>query len=164
MWAGSLRYNFWDTEAGYYNASTYYGSKNILSVGVGFAVQDEAISSSADYTEWHIDGLLETAAGGGTVTLEGAWYDYDRDNTGGLEGDGYFALVAFQSGPWKPRIRFQNFDLDAAGAGDIERVDAGIDYVIDGHNARITLNYSDNFNNAVTNEKDAFTIGVQLQI
>lgn len=164
MWAGSVRYNFWDTEPGYYNASTYFGAKNILSVGLGFAMQDEAFSTTADYTEWHIDGLLEMPAGGGTLTLEGAWYDYDRDNVGGLEGDAYFALAAFQTGPWKPRIRFQSYDPDAAGAGDVDRVDVGLDYIIDGHNARITVNYTDNFSNLSTNEKDAFTIGVQLQI
>jgi hypothetical protein len=170
MYAGSLRYNFWDTEAGYYNASTYYGAKDILSIGGSFAIQTEAVSATQDYTAWHLDGLLEKNFNGHVATLETGFYSNDRDGGGTeavfSEGEGYFVLGAYQLGDWKTSVRFQAWEPDINGAPDTERFDVGVDYIIDGHNARISLNWTDNFNNAVetASEQDGITLGVQIQL
>jgi hypothetical protein len=170
MYAGSLRYNFWDTEPGYYNASTYFGTKDILSIGASFARQDEAVSATQNYTAWHIDGLFEKNFNGNVVTLEGGFYNNDRDGGGTnavySEGDGYFILGGYQLGKWKTTVRFQAWEPDTSNSVDTERFDIGLDYIIDGHNARVSLNWTDNFNNVLETDtkEDAITLGLQIQI
>jgi hypothetical protein len=81
--AGRLQYNFWDAEDGYYLNSTYYGEKNLLSVGLAGQVQGE------DNTAWSADFLLEQGVGmGGAYTIEAEFARYTR--LGGYPNPGPF--------------------------------------------------------------------------
>ena len=107
LYTARFTYNFWDAEPGYYNASTYYGEKDILSLGVVYQYQENAagngdvtlanggaallnlpigtpvigLSEPGDFTGFSVDLLAEkTLANGGVATFEGAFYDYDTDN------------------------------------------------------------------------------------
>jgi len=101
MFAGRLTMNLWDNETGYYNASTYYGEKEILAIGLAY--QTESVSSDgvpvtdednqgvfqthagtstagagggAYEDALSVDLLLEKTLGPGTLTLDLAWSDY----------------------------------------------------------------------------------------
>lgn len=184
LYAGRLVLNLWDPEPGYYNSSTYYGSKNVLAIGlVGMSQKDAVGTATApgDFTGWNIDLLLErNLAQAGIATLEGAYYDYDRDGvnpavtTGDAgEGKGYFILASYLlpgkiragkfQGQLQPLLRFQKFENGGKSTGDHDRLDIGLSYIIDGHNARITANYAkeDPFGSP---DFSIFRIGLQFQI
>ena len=104
-------------------------------------------------------------------------------NVGGIAaGKAYLASVALLFpqkigwGKFQPYARFLKFDADStqgdgvsslnASSSDSKQYDLGTNYIIDGHNARLSATYTKNkFDGAVASNTstDKFTIGVQLQ-
>ena len=83
LYAGRLVINFLDPEPApaYYNASTYYGSKDILSLGMVWQYQQNGVgnspSTAGDYSSGNLDLLFEKKlAGSDVLTIEGAYYHY----------------------------------------------------------------------------------------
>ena len=83
LYAGRLAINFLDPEPApaYYNASTYYGAKNILTLGLVYQFEKDGVGSSptnaGNYSSWNADLLFEEkVTGDGVVTAEGAYYRY----------------------------------------------------------------------------------------
>ena len=62
----------------------------------------------------------------------------------------------------QPYARYSEADPDLAALGKVKRYDIGANYVIDGHNARISVDYVAAKAGAGA-YNDVFTIGVQLQ-
>lgn len=83
LYAGRLAFNFLAPEPtpAYYTASTYYGGKDILTLGLVYQYQKDGVGTSArrdDFSAWSIDALFEKNLSGiGVITLEGAYYNYD---------------------------------------------------------------------------------------
>ncbi|NKE69651.1 hypothetical protein MNODULE_02680 [Nitrospiraceae bacterium HYJII51-Mn-bac16s-1-B09] len=178
LYAGRLTLNLWDPEAGYYNSSTYYGSMNVLAIGLAAMTQKDAVGTagaSGDFTGWNVDLLVERNLGSaGVATLEGAYYDYDNEGLA-TEGDGYFALISYLlpgkvggetlQGQLQPMVRYQRFENEGPATGDHSRLDVALSYIIDGHNARITLTYSqDDPAAAGAPDFDMIKLGLQFQI
>ncbi len=175
LYAGRVTVNLWDPEPGYYNASTYYGEKDILAIGLVVQTQSDAVGTAADpkdFFGWNLDGLMEKKlANDGVVSLEGAYYDYDLDNatvTGSLiDGNGYFVLLSYLFpqrigiGRFQPQFRYQDLDNDAGP--DVDQWELGVNYIIDGHNARISALYGQT-DPSGRSDSDFFQIGLQLQI
>ena len=188
--AGRVAFNFWDVEdnPAYYTSSTYYGGANVLTLALVALSQKDAIGTAArkgDYFGWNVDALMEKKVGnGGAITLEGAYYDYDTDNlvdvapgyngagplanVGGLtQGKGYLGSVAFLFptevgyGKFQPVFRYQHFNVDLTDRTS-KQYDFGLNYIIKGHNARLSGVYS----HATTERapsNDKVILGVQLQ-
>nr|VFJ59517.1 MAG: short chain amide porin [Candidatus Kentron sp. FW] len=176
LYAGKATINFWEPEGGYYNASTYYGEKEVLTFGLTTMQQSDAtgtVTNRGDFSGWSADLLMEKKLDtAGVVSLEGAYYDYDLDNlswsgdTGGpIQGDGYFVLAgylfprAIGIGKLRPHIRHESFDADTNP--NMKRTTLGLTYVMKGHNARITAVVGETDNGS--NTRNFFRIGVQLQ-
>ena len=87
---------------------------------------------------------------------------------GGLnQGAAYLASAAFLFptevgwGKFQPVVRYQKFEYDLAPV-DVERTDFGVNYIIKGHSARISLAYG--INEVSTGaDYDDLTIGLQVQ-
>ena len=181
LYAGRLTYNFWDPEpAIYYTQSTYYGDIDVLAIGIAGMIQEDGAGtpgSSGDYGAWNVDFLMEKKLGNkGVVTLEGAYYDYDLDGLGGAndsrgltEGESWFALASYMFpqklgwGQIQPVFRYQELERDVGGTH--RRWDVGVNYIISGHNARISAIYSndDDPSNGI-DSVDRFKLGLQLQL
>jgi hypothetical protein len=188
--AGRLAYNFWDVEdnPGYYTSSTYYGGADVLTLAVVGLWQDDGVGTAGKrgtYKSWNIDGLMEKKImDGGAFTLEGAYYHYDTDgvvdvapgfggasstaNVGGLvQGDAYMASAGFLFptevgiGKFQPVVRYQEFDPDFSKT-KVKQYDASLNYIIKGHNARLSLDYSHLTITAKPSD-DRVTAGLQLQ-
>ncbi len=190
LYAGRVVYNFWDVEdnPGYYESSTYYGSANILTIGLVGQSQKDGVGTavkSGNYTAWNVDGLLEKKAfNGGAITLEGAYYHFDTGgvqdvptnfnnatataNVGGVtQGKAYLisAGVLFPQeigiGKFQPVVRYQAFDASLTHI-DTRQTDASINYIIKGHKARLSIDYA---HVQTTNAPDSnqVTGGLQLQ-
>ena len=173
--AGRLTVNFWDPEPGYYNSSTYYGAKEVLAVGlVGMYQKDGAGTAQApgNFTGWSIDLLMEKKlAGGGVVSLEGAYYSYDLDDRADAsltQGESYFVLASYlfpgkvALGQLQPQVRYQRFDRDVGGTR--KRTELGLNYIIDGHNARVSFILFTEDPGAGLDDANGLKLGVQLQI
>lgn len=180
LYAGRLTYNFWDPEpAIYYSLSTYYGDIDVLAIGLAGMIQEDGAgtpASSGDYGAWNVDFLMEKRLGNkGVVTLEGAYYDYDLDGLGAIdsrgltEGESWFALASYMFpqklgwGQIQPVFRYQELERDVGGTH--RRWDVGVNYIISGHNARISAIYSndDDPSNGI-DSVDRFKLGLQLQL
>jgi len=155
--------NLFDPEPGYYNASTYYGEKNIAAIGFSLTDQHDAEASAGGkvgtFFGWNLDFLLEnkmTAYGSGT--FEAAYYRYD---VGGnvaqdVAGTAYLLFAGWLlpqqvgcegfCGRFRPYARWQHYTRDdfavaAANEDAKEEWDLGTQFVIKGHNARIDTFY-----------------------
>ncbi|RTL49822.1 MAG: porin [Rhodocyclaceae bacterium] len=189
LYAGRLQYNFWDAEPNpaYYTSSTYYGGAEVLALGLSAQYQKDGVGTNllkGDYKAWSLDALMEKKVGIGVLTLEGAYYKYDTNNVtdvaAGFGGAGVTANVGGITqgkahllgaaylfpdtvgwGKFQPVLRYQKFDADLTSVIS-KQTDLGLNYIIDGHNARISATYS---KNQVTSAADVnrIIIGTQLQ-
>lgn len=181
LYAARVAFNFWDAEPApaYLTGSTYYGGADILTLGLVAQSQKDGIGSAAtrdDYTAYGLDLLLEKKLPAGVLTLEGGYgkYDFsaaagavDLSSPGLLPGKSGLVVAAFLFpdklgwGRLQPFVRFQKFDADVAG-GDLTQTDLGVNYVIDGANARVVADYR-KLKPETGASRDAFILGLQLQ-
>jgi hypothetical protein len=187
--AGRVAYNFLDAEPdpAYYTSSTYYGSVDVLTLAFALQYEENGVGTAihrGDYTGWNMDLLFEKKLSFGVITLEGAYYNYDTGgvkdvtpnfggagptaNVGGItQGDGYLIGADYLIpgkvgwGQFQPFFRYQNFDNDLTHLG-ADQYDLGVNYVISGHNARVTIDYSKDEGGGVA-DYDRIIAGIQLQ-
>ncbi len=161
-------------EPGYRNASTYYGSKDVLAFGAGFQHQhngspeiDPATNQAvawADFTELNLDLFFEKNLGpAGVLDLEGAFYKIWGSHTS--ESIYYFLLASYLLpievgvGKFQPLFRLQQAhdretdDTDALA-------DAQLGYIIDGLRARVALDYR--YGKVLGQTGNAVLLGLQL--
>lgn len=170
--AGRLQVDFWDAEPGYYSSGTYYGSKNVLGVGVAGQVQ------GADRTAVNADLLLERkVTGGGAVTLEGEVARYHRlggydarytTDQGGYVLASYLLPMLTGTG----RVQLLGKMARAAFSGGLTAADAdyhqtttevNVNYIMKGYDARIMVFYLDTRFDAVQPNDRRIGVGLQLQ-
>ena len=114
------------------------------------------------------------------VNLEGAYFNYDTDDKADAtrtQGDSFLALASYLmpnkisvagiQGKLQPYFRYQGFDRDmtntAGKVGYKDRTEAGINYVIDGFNAKITgLWYVDGGGNV--SDRNTAMLAMQFQL
>ncbi|VAW84573.1 FmdC precursor [hydrothermal vent metagenome] len=175
--ASRFTLNLWDPEPGYGNSSTYYGAKDILAFGFVYQSQADSqgtVTDAGDFTGMSLDALFEKKMAGGVVTAEAAYYSYDYDNKSG-DSNGYFVLGSYLfgnnmgMGKLQPMLRYQSVEVDGLGGAmgtDTEQLDVGLNYIIDGHNARISLVYEANeeTTGGTSTDTNAIRLGVQLQM
>jgi hypothetical protein len=172
--------NFLDPEPGYYHQSSYFGQKDIFAVGFALQSQKNAVGTAANPANFlglSMDVLFEKKlASNGVVTVEGALYRYNDQDlaTSSRQGDsgfvylGYLLPYVFDIGPisgrWRPFSRYQQYNRDflAPSAGLYSQgVDAGVEYVMNGPNARVMALWSER--NVVAGERiQLFTLGAEV--
>lgn len=146
LYAARLVLNALDPEPGYYNSSTYYGAKDILAIGGTVQYKKTVVAGLPDSTlgAFSLDGLFEKRLGPDTVSLEGAYYNFNEGNDVGNQGWSFFALASYlfgtKVGPGKvqPMARYQ-YAAPRGGGDGTKTIDAGLNYIMDGHNARAAL-------------------------
>ncbi|WP_426991158.1 hypothetical protein [Methylomonas sp. CM2] len=169
LYAQRFAYNFWDVEKnpGYYTSGTYYGKGgDILTVGVSNQYQEGGAGTAADPGNFRgttADVLMEKVLpGGGVVTLNGEYKNYgisngfsqasrDADvpfssNTFGMfEGNAYdvSGMYLFPQkigiGQFQPYLRYVNVAPSTSSTREV--YEGGVNYIIDGHNAKIFAAY-----------------------
>ncbi|HFD11847.1 MAG TPA: hypothetical protein ENJ32_05195 [Crenotrichaceae bacterium] len=197
LYAQRIAYNFWDVEKnpGYYTSGTYYGNGgDILTLAVSNQYQKDGAGTRndpGDFRGTSVDLLVEKVLGnGGVVTFNGEYKNYgissgysqaSRDAGGGFsmfEGDAfdvsgmYLIPQEIGIGKLQPYVRYVNVMPDNSSDRDV--VEAGLNYVIDGHNARISLSWQygdlltkgllDFSSNVSGDDVHALNLNVQLQI
>ncbi len=174
LYTGRLTFNFWDPEPGYYNSSDYYGDKEILAIGLVAQHQSDATGvpgASGDFTGTSIDFLMQNKLeNDGVFTVESAYYSYDLDdraNPALLQGNGYLVLSSYLfpekvgPGQFQPVVRYQDLERTDGGA-DVRRTEGGLNYIIKGHNARLSLIYATTHTEGA-GTTDSVVLGAQYQ-
>ncbi|MDP7537661.1 MAG: hypothetical protein QF470_07560, partial [Methylococcales bacterium] len=125
---------------------------------VAFAAQYEQDGAGtqaqpADFTGYSVDLLGETTLGNGAVaTVEAQYKRFELDGNdsgtgtlGMFEGDAYTGTALYLMpgkvgiGQLQPYVRYTN--NDGNGTPNRDEYEAGLNYIIDGHNARVSLMY-----------------------
>ena len=194
-WAGRLTYNFLNPERnpGYYTSGTYYGGAgDILAIAIGVNHQKDGAGNfvyRSDFTGMVIDALFEKVLDNnmGVLTFNGEykrfWAGY---NALAFAAPDCFCMFRGQSwtmyglyliphkvgiGRFQPYGRFTS--VQPSSSSDRTEIEGGVNYVIDGHNARISAFYQhgDLFTKGLAygptvigKTVDKFTIAFQLQI
>lgn len=196
MYAGRVAYNFLNVESnpGYYTSGTYYGGAgDVLTLGVAVQYQEDgagSFMSPGDFRGVSADLLYEKVLGSqGVFTFNGEYKnfeaDYDpvvafADPTGCFcmfDGDSFsvVGLYLFPQqvgiGKFQPYVRYTEVNPDFSS--DRDEIEGGVNYIISGHNARISmfyqhgdiatkgLNYAPG---AAGDDVGAFKIAFQVQI
>ncbi len=157
-----VAYNFLDVEKnpGYYTSGTYYGTGGrIFTIGTAMQYQDQGAGSKAHRGHFFgvsPDVLLELPLEDvGVVTFNGEYKYFDAnystaafndsDNFGMFDGNAFsvVGLYMFDQkvgvGRFQPYVRYSG--IYPSHSSDRDEFEAGLNYVIDGHNARISLFY-----------------------
>ncbi len=199
-WTGRLTYNFLNPEKnpGYYTSGGYYGGAGDI-LAIAFAVNHQkdgagSFQHRSDFTGIVTDLLFEKPLDNnmGVITFNAEykrfWADYDK----AFGGVNAFAAVdcfcMFRGQSWtmyglyliphKVGIgRFQPYgrftSVQPESSSNREEIEGGVNYVIDGYNARLSAFYQhgDLFTKglfygpfATGNKVDKFTLAFQLQI
>jgi hypothetical protein len=159
-----LTYEVLDPEPGYYTQSTYYGQKDVLAISGVLVWQKEGAfnpggpgsSGSHDVTGGNFDVLFEKKLspdmGGGAITVEAAIYWTDTVVAGDVwagRATSYYIGVYYLLpgkvgwGQFQPIIDYQVVDQHGSrNLPDTDEFDLGVNYIIKGHDARISLTWS----------------------
>jgi hypothetical protein len=194
MYAARVTYNFLSVEKnpGYYTSGTYYGGAgDVFSVAFATQYQEDgsgSFLSPGDFFGFSVDVLFEKVfASKGVFTFNGEYKNFDSDYSSlafgdsdcfcMFDGDSYsvVGLYLFPQivgiGKFQPYVRFT--DITPDGSSDRDEVEGGINYIIDGHNARISIFYQEgdiatkglNYAPGASGKSvGAFKIAVQLQL
>ena len=181
-------YNFWAPEPGYYTTSAYYGAKDVLAVAFVYRHENDGAgtgttaTTQGDFTGWNIDVLMEKKlSNGGVLNLEGSYYDIDTDDIDDgtiTQGNAYRMLASYMLpnkvgwGNFQPYVRYQHSSQDqCAGAncgssdfGTRGIMEGGLNYIIDGHNAKIMSSFTSDTQSSNAQPVDTFTLGMQFQL
>lgn len=195
LYAGRLTFNFLNPEKnpGYYTSGTYYGKAgDILALAVGVNYQANGAGSflhSSDYTAFISDLLFEKPLANdmGVITVNAEYKQYFANynplaftdgsgNFGMFDGHSYtgYLLYLFPQevgiGKFQPYARYTWVQPNQST--NRRETEAGVNYVISGHNARISAfwQYGDlatkgiNYAPGVTgNEVHVVKIALQFQ-
>jgi hypothetical protein len=164
-----------EPQKGYVFTQQYIGkAKNpVLTVGAGLLSAKYRTAPAATthntYSAWTADIYTEIPLDSGSLTVEVAYFDYNRGITNG-KTNGYYAQAAYLiGGNIQPAIGYESSDreTDVIGGEDFTKLTAGINYYIKGHDAKINLEYaSKDFKNGgttVRTNKDFADITLALQ-
>ena len=177
LYAGRLVLNLLDPEPGYYNSSTYYGTKDVLAIGaagqyqklgastvIGTDLSGAPILAQNDLGAFNLDVLFEKRLPwADTLTLEGAYYNFNK----GAQGWSWYGLASYLFatkvgfGQVQPMLRWQQA-TPTAGGDPTRIVDAGLNYIIDGHSTRVALAVQ-NRNPPTAPSTTTYTLGIQIQ-
>ena len=144
--------------------------------------EDDGVGVATDqgnFTGFSADVLIERTIGNGAVIdLEGAYYDWDTDDKSDaniVQGDSFFVLASYLvpgktsiagiQGQFQPYTRYQGLNRDmgntSGNTGYTDRIEAGVNYVIDGFNAKVTALWQQTEDVTTI---DSYVLGMQFQL
>ncbi|MEZ4912350.1 MAG: porin [Saprospiraceae bacterium] len=151
---GYFRYNFWDTESTLlpYQVGSYLGSKKVFGVGVGFFAHPNGMYNTVTQEHGNVMHLAADAyldmplTTGDCLSAYASFtnFNYGENFVSRWAGTGnvLYAQVGykFSNSKFMPYLALQNGQYD--GYSDpLTGLDVGLNYFINGHNAKLTLEY-----------------------
>ncbi len=147
LYSGRVRLALWDPEPGFWGNGSYFGDKDLLSIGVGAQYLAHGSSSMTEDKAWaeiNADVLIEKKLGGGSfVTGEVAYY-HNNVLDGGVSDSMYAAAYATPTigvGSIQPMARYQFAKLKNTPGTTPWNLDVGVSYLIKGPALRLLATY-----------------------
>lgn len=151
---GYFRYNFKDAESTVlpFNVGSYLGSKKVFAVGAGFFAHPNGMYRESDKTHENVshlavDAFYDAPIKGGDCL--NAYLSFSNFNYGdkylsrwGGTGNVFYGQVGYKlkNTSFMPYVAYQSADFE--GYKDpVTGLDIGVNYFINGHNAKVTLEY-----------------------
>jgi hypothetical protein len=184
-YSARVSYTFQGAEPGYFGSSTYYGGKQVFTVGAGAQYQKNgsaqtsdgiANGGTADTFLFMVDALAEeNITGFGTLDLEGQFYKFNGGyNFGGATApagnpifapdEAFYLLVSYLTptnvgiGKIQPLVRWQQTINPGWTI-----VDAALAYVIKDYFARVVLTYEHIDTGSDGGVANSMQLGIQVQ-
>ncbi|MEM1328361.1 MAG: porin [Bacteroidota bacterium] len=152
---GYFRYNFWDKESTKlpYQVGTYLGKKRVFGIGAGFfahpnGMYNDSAGRHSSVTHLAVDAFLDMPVGskGNAINAYGALmrFNYGENYVSRWAGTGTALYGQFgyflKATKLMPYVAFNNGNYE--GFDDpVNALDIGLNYFINGHNAKLTLEY-----------------------
>ncbi len=155
--AGRLSLSLLDAERGWFNKGSYLGKKRVLSIGGGVDSQNGLTLNEIedqDSLAWTVDCFFDHPIGNGAVTVEAAYIDISKgtvtqkemytdlaagDDASNWYVNGGYLINDVGPGGLQPYFRYETVDVDMKHKTHF--ISGGINYIIKGHNAKVTLDY-----------------------
>jgi len=150
---GYVKYNIWDKESTKlpFYPGTYLGKKKILSFGAGFflhpnGMYDNVLAAHNSVSHLALDGMLELPMDGGSLTAYASFINFNYGNDyvsrWGGTGNAIYAQLGYliKKARVMPYVSVNNSSFEAV-ADPIMELNAGFNYFINGHNAKLTAEY-----------------------
>lgn len=175
---GYVEYQFWDKESDKlpYKVGTYMGSKKILNIGAGFFTQPNGAHNNvtgADQSVAHFAGdiFLDMPVGesGNAINAYASFmrFNYGDNFVGRWAGTGtnLYAHAGYyiKAAKLMPYVAFQNGNYDGY-PNPVQSLDIGANYYINGHNAKLTLEYHSITNDLNNGTDDISQIRLQMHV
>jgi hypothetical protein len=169
LFAARAQLDFWDAEGGYYLNRTYYGDKNLLSLGGATQIQGGKTASSVDFI------LEKKLPNGGSFTIESEYANYNGFGgylPGAAKSQGAYVLGSYlfpkKVGVGKFEILGKFAKAESHGQKPVvnqKTTEVNLNYVIKQFNARVMGFYEDTrFNNKANPNFWQAGIGLQIQM
>jgi hypothetical protein len=160
--SGRLQVSLLSPEPAFFQRTTYYGTKDLISVGVGVQQQTDGSAAAAppavmgmppvappapdDYSSLTADLNVEkTFPGTGTVSLVGQYSKFEGDfnpwDNYWVASLGYMLPQVIGFGKVRATVRYQNATSTAPGAEASNLLDAQLSYIIAAWYARLGLGF-----------------------
>jgi len=170
-----------DKEKGYVYPQTYFGKKKVATLGFGYTFKKydsapkEKIAETT-YNAFTVDGFAEYPIASGALTGEAAYFNYDRGDVENPKTKALYIMAGYllpwKIGPGQPglaaRYEYSNRDGTITGGDDYKALALGLNYYIQGHNAKGMLEYQkkdyDAEGNKPRTDKDYSDLTLQLQV
>jgi hypothetical protein len=162
------------SESGFYHSSTYYGSQDIVAVGLGAQYQKNASVNPATMAVGDLNTIIVDALGEknfgplGVFTAEAQYYHFDQNSAFGRK-HAYYGLLSWLTpmkigvGRLQPLVRLQQATAQVSGTPTWTMFDTYLTYVIDDYFVRVAAGYSHADMGAGTTASNAVYLGVQMQ-
>jgi hypothetical protein len=175
-YSARVSYSLQGAEPGYFGSSTYYGAKNVVTIGLSGQYQKDGASPSSDYGLFMADVLAEeNVTGVGTFDFEGQFYKYSNDVPFyGLTGptgapvffpkEAFYLLASYLTpedigmGKIQPLVRIQQ-----TGDPGWTNFDFAVAYVIKSYAARLVTTYEHIDTKGLQPTANSLQFGFQLQ-
>lgn len=173
---GYFEYQIWDKESNKlpYKVGTYFGKKKVLNVGAGFFAQPNGAKNNvtgADENVAHFAGdiFLELPTEGGALNAYASFmrFNYGPDFVARWAGTGnnIYAHAGYyiKSAKVMPYIAFQQGNYDGY-ADPVTAINAGVNYYLNGHFAKFTLEYHSIQNQLSDGAADVSQLRLQMHM
>lgn len=151
---GYFRYNFWDTESTKlpYAVGTYLGKKKVFAVGAGFFAHPNGMYNTTsqeheNVSHFAVDAFLDMPLGEGDCLNAYASFmsfNYGENYVSRWAGTGsvFYGHVGYKlpNSRFMPYIAFQTGSYEGYEE-NTQALDIGLNYFINGHHAKLTLEY-----------------------
>ncbi|MEM9835934.1 MAG: porin [Bacteroidota bacterium] len=178
IYQGYFRFNLLDAESSKlpYNVGTYLGKKKVLALGTGFYLHPNGAYDNAEGQEGHVDishfaadAYLDMPTKGGCINAYASLmrFNFGDNYVGRWAGTGTAAYAQFgyfvSSLKIMPYLAYQVGDYEGFDE-NMTSINAGLNYFINGHHAKLTLEYHRINNDLTTTRGDVSQLRLQAHI